>query len=290
MALVIYSNGIVEEMVPVESTFTDEELVKSFTNYPEIKTHRLEEIPNCWCVWGHIDDPPIHEFSKLASEVVDTDVYSHLIFLHDSELNMDWTVTDKIIYRSYKEFTDDLGKFINEMVQHIATETRREIEQADGNPSMIFLTALGHTQDKRVLFAFNPHEQNETFYDAGGWDKFGEKIYEYVSGHFYDEPIEENKPFVIFSDMKTIVIVEDKHVDEVIEKIIKNFEALENYEACSNISEIKDQWYLRKTIPNIFPLDASIGKNQTKAKIEDPKKKRGRPPKKKDNEEGDKAE
>ena len=33
MALVIYSNGIVEEMLPVDNTFSDDELTQSFANY-----------------------------------------------------------------------------------------------------------------------------------------------------------------------------------------------------------------------------------------------------------------
>lgn len=285
MALVIYSNGIIEESVSIENTFSDNELVQSFVDYPEIRTHRLEEIPNCWCIWGHIDDPPANEFNKLASEIVDQDVHSHLIFVHDSEINLNWAITDKILYRSYKEFTESVGLYINEMIQHIATENRQEIEEAGVNPSMIFLTTMGHTQDKRVLFAFNPEEQTENFYADGGWDQFSGKIYEYINEFFYKEPIEENKPFIIFSDSKTIVIIEDKHVDAVIEKLIKTFQNKEKYEICSKISEIKNQWYLRKTLPQITPIDASIGK-----KPEPPNKKRGRPPKKKDDEEDKKAE
>lgn len=275
MALVIYSNGIVEEMLPVNDTFTDDELTQSFSNYPEIKTHRLPEVPNCWCIWGYIPDPPAQEFSKLASEIVDQDVFSHILFVHDSEMNRNWQVTDDIIYRPYTDFMAQMGTFINEMMQHIETENRQEIEASEGNTNLIFLTTLGHTQDKRVLFAFNPGVQNDDFYDVS-WSNFAVKIYEYLEENFDKEPVEENKPFVIFSDTKTIVIVEDVHVNEVIEKMIRFYQGKENYEACSRISEIRDTWYARKTIPEIAPPDASIGPEE--------KKKRGRPPKKKDEE------
>ena len=267
MALVIYSNGIVEEMLPVNDTFTDDELIQSFTNYPEIKTHRLLEIPNCWCIWGHIPDPPAQEFSKLASEIVDTDVYSHILFVHDSEMNPDWQVTDGIIYRPYTEFMAQMGTFVNEMMGHIETENRQEIEASEGNTNLIFLTTLGHTQDKRVLFAFNPKEQNDDFYTVS-WSNFAVKIYEYLLENFDKEPIEENKPFVIFSDTKTIVIVEDRDVNEVIEKMIKYYQGQENYEACSKISDIRDTWYTRKTVPEIN-LDPSIGPEKKKKKKKD---------------------
>ena len=165
MALVIYSNGIVEEMVPVDNVFSDNELTQSFNNYPEIRTHRLPEVPNCWCIWGYIEEPPVHEFSKLASEIVDVDVYSHILFVHDSELSPNWNLTDNIIYRPYKDLMADMGLYINDMMKHIETENRQEIEQAEENTNMIFLTTLGHTQDKRVLFAFNPNVQNDEFYN-----------------------------------------------------------------------------------------------------------------------------
>ena len=265
MALVIYSNGIVEEMVALNNTFSDDELIQSFSNYPEVKTHRLLEIPNCWCIWGYIPEPPAQEFNKLASEIVDADVFSHILFVHDSEMNPNWRVTDGIIYRPYTDFMDQMGKFVNEMMKHIETENRQEIEAVEGNTNLIFLTTLGHTQDKRVLFAFNPNIQNDEFYN-GAWDNFAIKIYEYLAENFDKEPIEENKPFVIFSDTKTIVIVEDAYVNEVIENMIKFYQGKENYEVCSRISEIRDTWYTRKTIPQITPIDASIGPPKKKDK------------------------
>jgi len=271
--LIIYSNGIVEELLPVENTFTDEELTQSFSDYPEVKTHRLPEVPNCWCVYGYMEDPPANEFSKLASEIVDDDVYSHILFVHDSEVNPDWIVTDNIIYRPYNDFMAAMGLFINEMMAHIETENRQELEVTEENTSMIFLTTLGHTEDKRVLFAFNPNEQTENFYDEG-WHNFATKIYEYLAENFDKEPVEENKPFVIYSDIKTIVIIEDKHVNEVIDKMVTFYLGREKYEVCSDISAIRDTWYARKTVPEINVIDASIGVA--------PKKKRGRPRKTKD--------
>jgi DNA-directed RNA polymerase beta subunit len=254
LALIIYSNGIIEEMIPEGNEFTDNELTLTFSDYEYIHTSRLNEVPNTWCIWGEIENPPPNEFNKLATEAIDFEIYSHVIFVHDSEINPSWKLTDNIIYKSYSEWLTMVGDFVNEMTQNIALEHRQEMQESEQSASMIFLSTLGHTKDKRVLFGFNPNEQNDNFYkDNGGWDKFSDKIYEYLVENFDKEPVEENKPFVIFSDAKTIVIIEDQYVDDVINKLLVHFERKEKYEVCKFISEVKDKWYKRKTLPTIDP-------------------------------------
>jgi nitrogen regulatory protein PII len=273
VALVIYSNGIFEEFLPVNDTFSDQELVDIFKDYEEIRSFRLAEIPNCWLLWGKMESPPENEYNKLASEIIDEDIFSHLIFLHDSEFNRNWKVTDDILYKDYNYFIKHVGEYIKDMVNYIAHETQKEYEEA-GTTSMIFLRAIGYTKDKRVLYVFNPNEQNEEFY-IDGWDKFSVKIYDYLSEHFDKEIPEENKPLVIFADTKVIVIVEDENVNSVIGNVLSHFEKRENYEACSFISDVREKWFQRKTIPKNI-LDPSIGNI---------KKRRGRPPKNKNNDE-----
>lgn len=262
MSLLIYSNGIVEEYLAQGNTFTEHELVELFNQYPRIQSFRLPEVPNAWCLWGVIDDPPQQEYNPLATEMTGTKTFSHLLIIHDSELNPNWNTTDNIIYKSYSEFLQELGEFINEMTQQIAEESQREMEESEQSSSMIFLTTMGHTKDKRVLFSFNPNEQNDNFYLDGAWEKFAVKIYEYLQENFDKEPVEENKPFVIYSDTKTIVIIEDKHVDQVISTMLSTFEARENYEGCKFITETKAKWYKRMTLPgkpNVEIRDSSTG-------------------------------
>lgn len=275
MALIIYSNGIFEEYLSKGDTFSDVELTDIFKDYKEIRSFRLPEIPNCWVIWGEIDNPPENEYSKLASEIIDEDIFSHLIFIHDSEINRNWGLTDDILYKSYEIFKKQVAEYIKGLIDYIAHETEKEYEEA-GTTSMIFLRVIGYTQDKRVLYQFDPDEQHDGFY-ADGWDKFSSKIFVYLKNNFDKEPIEQNKPFVIYADSKVIVIVDDKKVNDVISNILKEFERKENYEACSYISEIREKWYERKTIPDKI-LDSSIGYTN---------KKKGRPPKNKDNEQAD---
>jgi len=272
MALIIYSNGIVEEMVPVEEAFTHRDLVKSFDDYTSLETHRLIEVPNTWCLWGEINSPPENEFNKIGTEIIKEELYSHLILLHDSEINREWNLTDEILQKSYKEWMDELALFTNTLIEQISRARQAQMSDRE-KTSMIFLTTMGHTVDKRVLFAFDPTIQAEDFYISGAFDTFGTKIYEYLEANFYIEPIEESKPFVIFADGKTIVIVENEHMETFIEHLLNVYQKREDYEICSKITEIKKIWDGYLKIPNDIKtqeLDPSVGP---------PKKKRGRPPK-----------
>jgi len=269
--LIIYSNGIVEEIVPIEDTFSYRELVKTFDDYSFLESYRLPDVPNTWCLWGEIDNPPENEFNKIGSEVVEKDIFSHLIFIHDSELDFEWNVRDDILQKSYRQWMEELGHYTNNLIETISRERQAEIAKND-QTSMIFLTTLGHTADKRVLFAFDPTTQAENFYE-NGFETFELKIYEYLEANFYKEPIEESKPFVIFADSKTIVIVENQHMDEFISQLLKVFEKREEYEICVAIADLKKAWDEYLKIPESIKtknLDPSTGTEI--------KKRRGRPP------------
>ena len=274
MALIIYSNGIVEEMVPVEETFSHRDLVKSFDDYTSLETFRLPDVPNTWCLWGDLSDPPTQEFNKIGTEIVNMDVHSHLILIHDSEISREWGLTDEILQKSYKDWMDELAIFTNSLIEEISRQRQAQMSEKD-KTSMIFLTTMGHTADKRVLFAFDPNIQAEDFYSSGAFDTFAIKIWEYLEKSFYTEPVEESKPFVIFADGKTIVIVENEHMDIFFTYLLSVFEKREAYETCSKITEMKKTWDGYLKIPNDIKtevLDPSTGP---------PKPKRGRPPKNK---------
>jgi len=273
MALIIYSNGIVEELVSIGDTFSHRELVDSFTEYTSLETFRLPDVPNTWCLWGEMNNPPENEFNKIGSEIVVTEIFSHLIFIHDSELNRDWNMTDEILQKSYKEWMDDLAKYTNHLIENISKARQATISEKD-RMNMIFLTTLGHTPDKRVLFKFNPNEQADNFYEVG-FSSFAHNIFKYLEENFYKEPVEESKPFVVYADTKTIVIVDNEDVDQFFKHMLDVFEKNEAYETCSKITDIKNAWDQYIKIPgdiNTAILDPSTGP---------PKKKRGRPPKNK---------
>jgi len=261
-------------LMPIEDVFSERELVKSLNNYTSLESFRLPDVPNTWCLWGDIDNPPENEFNKIGAEVVESEIFSHLIFIHDSEINSGWQATDAILQKSYRQWMEELAHYTNRLIEDISREKQEEISESD-KTSMIFLTTMGHTADKRVLFAFNPNEQADDFYD-NGWKSFAAKIWEYLEANFYKEPIEESKPFVIFADSKTIVIVENQHMDEFIKQLSIVFEKNEEYEICKNISDLKSAWDEYLKIPESIKtknLDSSTGIKKSK---------RGRPPKNKE--------
>ena len=100
MAVLLYANGLTEEHKPKELTFTDEELLTIFPDFEKTRTFRLYEIPNCWCIWGEND--PVgkreDEFNKIGTDILEQICYSPVLFLHDSEINPEWKLTDAMIF------------------------------------------------------------------------------------------------------------------------------------------------------------------------------------------------
>jgi len=267
VALILYSNGIIEEFIPEGTEFTDAELIQTFEGFKTIRSMRLQEVPNTWCLWGEMDNPPPNEYNAVGSEILDIDIDSHLIMIHDSEINYDWNLIDSMIYKSYDEFKEDINEFINQSVEIIAENNKQQVNE---NTPMIFLAPIGQTPNKQVLFSFNPNEQSEHFFTNGGFDTFATKIYEYLNENFKSKELESETPFIIFADNKTMIMVQNEFFDTFIQKLIDVFQKKEHYEICTHIKNIKTEWY-------------NYLKKESKKEIisnEQNKKRRGRPPKK----------
>ena len=230
--ILLYSNGIVEELKPIEHTFSEDELLRLFDGYHMLKSKRLSEVPNVWCLWGVMENPPNNEFHKIGSEINHEYIFSHIVFIHDTEIDLDWNIVDTPIYFSYDEFIENIKIFIDVIAGRIYERDRKSMAA-----SMIFLVPIGQTDDKRVLYGFNPHEQSDTFFSDGSFNIFADKIYDYLNENF-----ELEKPFKIFADSKNIVVVEDLMFGDVIDEMIKIYEPDEKYEKCSKLAEIKKVW------------------------------------------------
>ena len=237
MAVIIYSNGIIEEINPKQLVFTEEELSKSFYNYKLIKSKRLTEIPNVWCVWGEMENPDPIEFNRLCTDILEVYIFSHVMFIHDSELDPSWQMSD-MIYKNYNDFKFDLNTFIEEMSKHIIEE-QDQIRAANGKSSnnMIYLTTIGQTEDKHVIYMFNPTEQSEDFYKDGSFSNFSDKIIEYFKTN-----LKLSEQLTIFSDKKIIITVTKDNVPNLFKKMLKNFEMKEKYEMCAELTRIYDDW------------------------------------------------
>ena len=239
MAVVVYSNGITEEYVPQDLVFTDEELVFLFTEFPTIKSCRVSSMVNTWCLYGSGNDN-VEDFNRLVSEITGERVFTHALFIHDSEINPYWKMTDEILFKNYAEFLKEIKKNIEEisiMIMNEIVKTDDYDKKVDNLPQLI---TLGVTNDdsKRILFAFNPDDQNREFYYHEEFSIFSKKVYDYLKEHKQTE-----SPFTIWADKKAIIIIESEKIKTFLQTLIENFKETEEYEICTNITNMMEDWF-----------------------------------------------
>jgi hypothetical protein len=237
MALLLYSNGLTEEYRPIDLTFTEAELVKIFSDFPEIKTNRLITVVNTWCVYGNSPTPDPFEFNRIASDITRSLIYSPALFVHDSEINPAWNATDAILYKSYAEFSFEIRKVVDAAATNIVNELESSTEYEEKVAFLPQLITIGSTPDKRILFGFNPAEQSDEFYKNDEFYKFSQKVYDYLAHNK-----QEKEPFTIYADKKAIIIVDAAHVVSFLNTMLEKFKSKEEYEICTDISKMIKQW------------------------------------------------
>lgn len=235
--IILFTNGLIEEVKPEKLTFSEQELISQFKEYEIIKTYRLAEIVNTWCVYGSNVSPDLTNHNKIASDLIKTDIFSNMLFVHDSEINPNWKMTDDIIYKSYNEFIYEIKKIINNAAEKIIKELN-QIDESTGNSiTFPYLEMIGPTIDKRILFSFNPIEQPKEFYENDEFYMFSQKVYDYIS---HNKQIKE--PFTIYEDKKAIIIVETPNVKIFLDSLIDKFKGKEEYEICTSITNLFKDW------------------------------------------------
>lgn len=239
MALTIYSNGIVEDFKAENNVFTDDELRSCFESYHTLHSIRLADVPNTWCLWGQMDNPPQIEFNKIGSEIVETNIFSHLILIHDSEINPEWGMTDEILFKSYNEYSVDLGQFINSIIEEIKMETSRATNIDDED--LIKLIPRGQTADKRVIFDYNPRKQTDGFM-RNGFPLLIDRITEYLIEKFDVNITIQDEPLIILADTKSIFMVDHENTDLFFETALNEYTKIEDYEHAGVLSDIKNKW------------------------------------------------
>jgi hypothetical protein len=237
-ALLLYTNGIVEDYRPQSLVFTEKELIDLFNEYKTIRTKRLITVLNTWCIWGQNDTFDILDLNRIVSDILQEPIYSHALFIHDSEIDTKWKAADNILYRNYAEFLADIKKLIDIVAADIINEYKAfEYENEDIAKSLPVLTTLGPTKDKRVLFSFNPADQNAEFFENEEFALFSKKVYEYIHTHEQDE-----EPFTIYADKKAIIIIDTPNVPLFMNKILEKFKKVEQYEICKELTNIMSNW------------------------------------------------
>lgn len=252
MALRLFSNGLVENFYPEDSVFSEEEIINLFPESEEIITFRFVDILNSWCIYGRVNKPDPTDYNQIAANIVKSPVYSHVLFVHDSELNPNWKVTDNIIYKGYQEFLTEITK----LIEFIANSIMREIQENDEEGFINYLPQLisvGTTSDKRILYSFNPAEQTKEFYEHDEFYIFSKKVYDFLTKN------KQNKePFTIYEDKKAVIIVDSANVKSFLDSLLEKFKSKEEYEICTNITKMIKQWPPKRKTKKISTKNNNI--------------------------------
>ena len=248
MAILIYSNAIIEEIRPAALVFSEDEILNAFSDdYHTMYSKRLSEVPNSWAVWAMMDDPAPNEFNIIGSDIVDTDIDSPLMIIHDSEINPTWKLVDDILQKDYNEFLHDISAYVNEIALEVVKEDQEKINNGEKQSTLISLKQLGITSDKKLLFLFDLKLQTQEFFSDHAFLTFSQKIIEYLQTNF-TKNLKKKLPFTIFDDNKTVVIVNDDMVEPTLVKLIETCGIAEDYENCRVLVEIKEKWIAKTTV------------------------------------------
>jgi len=236
MSIILYPSGVTENYTASGLVFTDDEILHIFDDFDSMRSARMTEVPNTWCVWGENKDNDETNYNRLASDIFKEDIFSHVMFIHDTEIDPSWMLTDDIILKGYDEFRDSLLGFMDKMAEAVLKEQKT-------SDSMLFLTTIGPTEDKRVLFEFDPHKQPTDFYNDSNFGNFAVKMKEYFNTY------KSTKMFFIYHDKKSVVYCADANVEFLVQKLIEYFTRHEDYEYCTVLRDRFNKWQLSISKP-----------------------------------------
>jgi len=226
MAILIYSNGILEEYKSKNLVFSERDFFEIFKNVEKFRSYRLMFPINSWCLCGDVDNDESYNF--IASKITGEKICTRALFIHDSEINPEWKISDDVLFNDYKKFYEDMKTLLFD----IATEIN---ESVPGYAPT--LEPIGTTPDKKILFSFDIKQQPKEFYSPEIFDKFAERTYQYLAKN---KQVKE--PFTIFSNDKAIIAIETPKVNDFLTAILEKFQTREEYEICTNIASMRDEW------------------------------------------------
>ena len=240
MAVILYENGLVEEYKPKENVFGDEEIISKFPKDDKLRSRRLDEIINCWCIWGENKSMKRDNYNNIASALLGEKIFSKVLFIHDTEINPNWKLIDTPIYKNYSVFLEEIETLIEFVAHDIIQaneEYNKQVENTDNNHLMI-LNTIGPTKDKRILFELDLDKQDENFFNDKYFGNFARKVYQYLTNDIK----EEDTAFVAFADSKVILMIRKGQTQIFLNILLDFFSKKEEYEKCSVIKNIKEKW------------------------------------------------
>lgn len=244
MAIMQYNSGVVENINPRQVVFTDEELLGYFEENQKLRSRRLSDIPNAWCIWGEDETSAENNFNRLGSRIVGESVYTPILIIHDSELNPDLYLTEKIIHSNYEDFRTTVIGYFDVIAMEILDEMdyHQSEEGFAGSEFPPKLMIIGPTEDKRVLMEFDPELQGPEFWEFDNFSIFASRGFGYLHQFFNKNTNVLGNSFAIYADNKSIIFIRDENVEFVMEKVLENFEVREKYHGCSHIVAMLKKW------------------------------------------------
>jgi len=234
MAIILYPNGITEEYLPTKETFTKEDLAQVFLDYDTFGSIRMVKILNAWMLYGKVNqgrDDLLDYYNKLASTIFDIEIYSQILFIHDTEINSNWKITDDIIHFNYSDFKKDILQMLDETAEEIIKNTDSKEKQ------IMYLKQIGVSGNKKIIFELDPDEQHKNFYTPEVFREFADKIIKYFKTDYIVD-----KSFSLFSDKNVIILTQDSKVKTVINKLLSFFNSMEEYENSKIVKDVYKGW------------------------------------------------
>lgn len=235
MAIMLYSNGVLEEFKTNNIVFNDDEIISVFNSFKKLRSRRLLDVVNTWCIWGENDINDVDEsyYNSLGSSIVEEEIYSPLFFIHDTEIDPEWLLTDEIIYKPYNDFREDIQTFMNDVAEDLKLLNTDE----EDNKNLVKFNMMGTTSDRRILHEFNPYEQTEEFYKIQNYSGFANQAFTYLEKYF-----EEQQMLVIYANVNVVIAVKFENALKVLQDFQNFFEIREKYEKCSVIKDLIKKW------------------------------------------------
>ena len=237
MAIVLYINGLNEVIKPSSHIFTEGELLKPYNKAAKFKSCRLIEILNGWCLHEDIKNPVEDNLNKIASVIAGQQIYSTCMFIHDSEIDPSWDITDTL-FENYTTFESVLIKSINSIAEQMLNQYNAWAQENNVLDSMPVLEPMGSTADKKILFNFNPNQQNVEFYKSPQFYTFSRKVYKFLKTK---KKFKQDNNFVLYEDGKAALIVKPEFIPDIIKQMIDKFQSYEEYEICEDLTTIMNK-------------------------------------------------
>lgn len=243
MAILLYANGLTEEVTPIGHAFTDDELISNFESFNLVRSYRLSEVPNTWCLWGQRTpiDKLSDEFNHMGTDIIEQPVFSPILFIHDTEIEPTWKLTDDIINVGYVNFKAKINGFFNYIAKEIMEKRNTTNIKSGQAQNLMTLEESGISVDKRIIFKFDMDKQSPDFFKNSNFAEFAKKAYDFLKFSYKDGDI-----FAIFADKNIIIVMSDPQIKSFIDRILEYFQSIENYEACSTIRDTYGRWILFK--------------------------------------------